>query len=116
MQVTWNAGGLRKGLAIELLSSSGGYWQEIFGTVGTENQRGLGAVNRPDWTIGWHALVLEVDWSTQQARLVIDHVPTEAATGVFFAGSLYVELGGHAFNGDSNPKRVLYDDLVVRAR
>ena len=118
VQVTWNNQGIRQGISMHLLSGGDGYWQEITGPIGNEQQFGLGGVKRPGpWTTGWHTFVLEIDWPAKIARVVIDGMPTAAVTELpFFAGSLYVEVGGTAFDGAVDPRRLLFDDLIVRAR
>jgi hypothetical protein len=121
LQVTWNddAASLRHGFTIELPGGGAGMIQEIKGPVNGETRGAIAVLNRPLWTVGWHRVVIEIDWATANlARVVLDGSPigeTKMAAA-FTPGELYVELGAYGFAAASAPKRIRYDDLVVRAR
>jgi hypothetical protein len=118
LQITWNGAVSRHGFSINLPSFGGGSIEEIEGPVRSEAREPAVIPSRKGWTVGWHRVVLEVDWPASVAELLVDG--TSAATvGMarpFTSGPLAVEIGAHGFDSANDPRRVLYDNLVVHSR
>lgn len=67
----------------------------------------------------WHRVVIDVDWTAKIAKLRYDDVEVVTLTlqRDFEGGSGYVDVGALGFGDGSGPQRkVLFDDVVVRAR
>jgi hypothetical protein len=117
MQIMWTQSwSFRQGLALDLAPSTVSVVERA-GPPRGETQIGAMSADH-DWTVGWHDLVVSIDWASQKAQVQLDGVVLGSLVlgGTYVAGELSIELGAHEFAAALEPKRVLYDNLVVWAQ
>lgn len=118
IQLTWfDSENFRRGLTLTI-PSTGGTFREMAGRINAETPFATVSLMRGAWTMGWHHVRIDVDWTAKVASVEID--TTKAAdltlTGTLLERPFLVELGAHEFDAAPAPKRVLYDNLVARVR
>lgn len=118
LQFTWNAPEERHGFTINLSESDNSTLEEILGPAFVEARQAALLLKSPEWKIGWNAVSLHVDWNANVADVLVQgkSIGSTSMAWPFTPGSLYVELGAHRFDIAADPKRIRYDDVVVRAR
>jgi hypothetical protein len=117
IQLIWSlAGDVRHGVKAQL-SSDLTQLEEFHGPVGVGY---LGPTNSGAQNLSggsWHRVVIDVDWSGKTAKLRYDNaVLTLALQRDFEGGSGHVDFGALGFgDGTGAERKVLFDDVVVRA-
>lgn len=92
------------------------FLEEFAGLPG-EGYRGAQGGAPVDTGNGWHQIEVEVDWATKRAALSYDgrrDVATLALFNGYLEGRGSIDLGAYEFGGNTQERRALLDDVVVR--